>query len=68
MKKPPIKIIKRGEGESTKPAPKKEKPRKKRSMESTVQDWITERRDNEETADRSRNSEFQAWNDEAIRP
>ena len=63
MKKP-IKVIKQTDGEPI-PSPKKEKPKRKRSIESTIQDWITERRDNEETEDRSRNSDFNAWNDDS---
>lgn len=62
MKKKPIKVIKREDGKTKPPPTNKVKPKKKRSIESTVQDWITERRDNEQTEDRSRNSEFNSWN------
>jgi hypothetical protein len=61
-KKQQVRIIKQTRGESEPPPAKKQSPRKKRSLESTVQGWITERRDNQETADRSRNSEFEDWN------
>jgi hypothetical protein len=54
-----IKIVKKKD--SKPPSRKKEAPKRKRSIESTVQSWITERRDNEETEDRSRNSQFKSW-------
>ena len=61
-----IKIIKRTDGESKPPAPKKEKTKKKRSLESTIQGWVTERRENEETEDRSRNSQFAEWETDSM--
>ena len=61
MKK--VKIIKRDDGKPKTPPPVKEKPGKKRSIEGTIQDWVTERRENADTEDRSRNSQFNAWND-----
>ena len=65
MKKQLVKVIKRTDGESKPLPPAKVKPKKKRSLESTVQDWITERRENEDTEDRSRNSQFDAWNSDS---
>ena len=60
-----IKIIKRVDGgEKLPPSLKKsnERPRKKRSMEGTVKDWITERRENDDAEDLARRSELDAWN------
>ena len=64
MKK--VKIIKREDGKPKTPSPAKEKPEKKRSIEGTIQDWVTERRENADTEDRSRNSEFAAWTNDTI--
>jgi len=61
-----IKVIKRND-DGTKPAPTNRKanprPKKQRSMESTVQDWITERRENDDAEHRSRNSQLATWTD-----
>src|SRR5215207_1934184 len=64
MKKQTVKVIKREDGEKKLPSVKKEKPKRKRSMESTVQDWITERRENEDTQDRTRSSQLASWTDD----
>jgi hypothetical protein len=32
-------------------------------MESTIQDWITERRENDDAEHRSRNSQLATWTD-----
>lgn len=64
MKK--VKIIKRDDGKPKTPSPVKEKPEKKRSIEGTIQDWVTERREKVDTEDRSRNSNFAAWNTDTI--
>jgi hypothetical protein len=61
-----IKVIKRN-ADGTKPPPTNRKanprPKKPRSMESTVQDWITERRENDDAEHRSRNSQLANWTD-----
>ena len=61
-----IKVIKRND-DGTKPPPTNRKansrPKKPRSMESTVQDWITERRENDDAEHRSRNSQLANWTD-----
>ncbi|HEX6123994.1 MAG TPA: hypothetical protein VFZ23_01350 [Pyrinomonadaceae bacterium] len=65
MNKQGIKIIKRPDGKAKSSPPAKAVPKKKkRSLESTIQNWITERRENEDTENRTRNSEFQSWNTE----
>ncbi len=68
MKKPSIKIIKREEGEPKSPADavktKKANRKKERSVENTIQGWITERRENDDAENRTRNSEFDAWESE----
>ena len=66
MNKQVVKIIKRADGESKTPSRKKQKPKKKRSIESTIQDWITESRENTDVGNRTRSSEFAAWNTEAV--
>lgn len=64
MSKQSIKVIKRPDAGTKKPAAAKKVPeKKKRSVESTIQNWITERRENEATEDATRNSDFQAWDD-----
>ena len=65
-----IKIIKKEDGEnSQKPANKKADPRAKkpRSLESTVQNWITERREKDEAEDQSRRSKIASWNKKPAR-
>ena len=60
-----IKIIKRDDvGVKAAPTNKKAnlRPKKKRSMESTVKDWITERRENDDAEHRSRSSQLASWN------
>ena len=61
-----IKVIKRNL-DGTKPPPTNRKanprPKKPRSMESTIQDWITERRENDDAEHRSRNSQLATWTD-----
>ena len=64
MKK--VKIIKRDDGKPKAPSPVKEKPEKTRSIEGTIKDWVTERRQNIDTENRTRNSQFAAWNSDAI--
>lgn len=62
-----IKIIKRKEGPVNVPPTNKaanQRPKKPKSMESTVKDWITERRENDDAEDRSRRSQLNSWNDE----
>jgi hypothetical protein len=66
MSKQPVKIIKRNEGESKPPTKKKEKPKKKRSIESTIKDWITERRETTDIGIQTRSSQFNAWNPDSI--
>ncbi len=60
-----IKVIKRNEGGAKSPPPSKkaknEKSKKQRSMESTVKDWITERRENDDAEDRDRRSQLDSW-------
>jgi SET domain-containing protein len=61
-----IKVIKRNEdGTPLPPTNRKANPRpkKKRSVESTIQDWITERRENNDAEHRSRNSQLATWTD-----
>ena len=57
MTKPPIKIIKRNDDRPAKPPAagkvEKERSKKKRSLERTVQTWITERRENDDAEQRS---------------
>jgi len=63
MKK--IKIIKKDEGGIKLPPSNKTaipRPKKQKSVESTVKDWITERRENDDAETRSRNSQLDAWN------
>ena len=63
MNKKMIKIIKRNDDGPAKPpaAAKlaKGRPKKKPSLESTVQTWITERRENDEAEQRT---SVDAWN------
>jgi len=63
MTKPRIKVIKRNDDRPEKPPAagkaEKERSRKKRSLESTVQTWITERRENDDAEQRS---SVDAWN------
>ena len=66
MNKRPVKIIKRSDGKSNEPPPERKKAKKKRSIESTVESWISERRENVDTEDRSRNSKLAAWTADAI--
>jgi len=65
MRKPLIKVIKREEGETKSPPDaiktKKAKRKKERSVESTIQGWIAERRENDDAESRTRNTEFDAW-------
>ena len=68
MKKQLVKIIKRTDGESKPPSPPKKKAKKKRSVESTIQGWITERRENETTEIRSDNSQLASWCDDTSAP
>jgi hypothetical protein len=65
-----IKVIKRNEGgeKSPPPAAKTAKPKKKRSMESTVKDWITERRENDADETRDRNSQLDSWSEDFHNP
>ncbi len=66
MKKPSIKVIKRKDGGTKSPPDtgkaKKASRKKERGVESTIQGWIAERRENDDAETRSRNSEFDAWN------
>lgn len=61
-----IKVIKRIDAGVVKPPvskkAKNEKPKKQRSMESTVKDWITERRENDDAEDKDRRSQLDSWN------
>ena len=62
-----IKIIKRIDGNKPAAAEKKKEDKKKKpSVESTVQTWITERRENVETEDRSRNANFARWSTDVV--
>ena len=67
MKK--IKVIKR-EDVAPKAAPTNKKVAKRlkpdRSMENTVKDWITERRENDDAESRSLNSQLADWNTDTI--
>jgi hypothetical protein len=65
MKKQSVKIIKRDDEVSKAPQTRKEKPKKKRSIESTIQDWITERREDTDSRNRSLKTQFAAWNTKA---
>jgi hypothetical protein len=59
-----IKVIKRDDvGVKSQPTNRKavQRPKKVRSVESTIQAWITERRDDEEAEHISRKSKFAAW-------
>ena len=64
MKK--VKIIKRDDDKPKTPSPVKEKSERKRSIEGTIQDWVTERREKADTEIRSRNSKFDSWTNDAI--
>jgi len=67
MKK--IKVIKRNEVEVKLPPTNRKataRPKKPRSVESTIQDWISERRENNDAEHRSRNSQFAAWTTDSI--
>jgi len=70
MKKQVIKIIKQSDGvPKIPPAAKKsakERPAKQRSLESTVKDWITERRENDDAENRSRNSQLAEWDTDPV--
>ena len=62
MKK--IKVIKREEGGVKLPPTNKtsnQRPKKQKSVESTIKDWITERRENDDAEDRSRRSQLDSW-------
>lgn len=61
-----VKIIKRSEGDTRSPKIKKEKPKRKRSIESTIQDWITERRETTDIENETRSSQFNTSNPDAI--
>ncbi|MEO6335087.1 MAG: hypothetical protein ABIO91_08900 [Pyrinomonadaceae bacterium] len=66
-----IKVIKRNEGGEKTPPPAKassKKPKKQRSMESTVKDWITERRENDDAETRDRNSQLDSWSEDFHNP
>jgi hypothetical protein len=67
MKK--IKVIKR-EDVTPKASPTNKKAAKRlkpdRSMENTVKDWITERRENDDAESRSLNSQLADWNTDTI--
>lgn len=60
-----VKIVKRTEVKSVAQSSKKKKAKKKRSIESTIQDWITERRENEDSGNRTLNDQLANWNAEA---
>jgi hypothetical protein len=60
-----VKVIKRTDGKTVAPSSKKKKAKKKRSIESTIQDWITERRENEDSGNRTRSAQLADWNAEA---
>jgi hypothetical protein len=63
MSKPPIKIIKRDDEAKKAPVAKRPaKPKKPRSVENTIQGWISERRENNDAEDRSRKVEWASWN------
>lgn len=64
MKK--VKIIKRDDSKPKTPPPVKDKPRKTRSIEGTIKDWVNERRENIDTETRMRNSKFAAWDTSTI--
>lgn len=67
MKKQLIKVIKQTDGSMpASSAAKKGSQKNKPSIENTVQSWITERRDKADRDDRLRNSQFSAWNTDAI--
>ena len=63
-----IKVIKRNEGDEKSPPrtgkTANQKPKKKRSMESTVKDWITERRENDADETRDRNAQLDSWSED----
>ena len=65
MKKQLIKIIKRTDGEARTQLPTK-KPGKKRSIEGTIQNWITECRENLDTENRTRNLKFATLNSDPV--
>ena len=54
----------------TEPPPTNKKagkrPKKDRTMENTVKDWITERRENDDAENRSLNSQLADWNADTI--
>lgn len=59
-----IKIIKRNDvGVKVPPTNRKAnaRPKKPRSVESTIKDWITERRENDDAEHRSRTSQLATW-------
>ena len=65
MNKQLVKIIKRNEV-VPKPTPtnrkaKNKRPAKPRTVESTIKDWITERRENVDTENRSFGLQLAAW-------
>lgn len=61
-----IKVIKRVDaGVAEAPVSKKtkkQKAKKQRSLEGTVKDWITERRENDDAEDLARRSQLDSWN------
>ena len=65
-----IKIIKRDEATITKSPPTNKKanqrPKKPRSVENTIKDWITERRENDDAENRSRNSQLATWSTDDV--
>jgi hypothetical protein len=63
MSKPLIKIIKRDDNKAKKaPVSKRPaKPKKQRTVENTVQGWISERRENDDAENRSRKVEWASW-------
>jgi hypothetical protein len=61
-----IKVIKRIDAGVVKPPvskkAKNQKQKKQRSLEGTVKDWITERRENDDAETRERSSQLDSWN------
>ncbi len=68
MSKPLIKIIKRDDNQAKKPPASKRpaKRKKQRTVENTIQGWISERRENDDAENRSREVEWDSWNTELV--
>lgn len=66
MNKQSVKVIKRNDGPAKAPVTVKKKPVKQRSIENTIENWISERRENVDIENRSSRSQLAFWNSDAL--